>query len=228
MGFEISHISDTGIELYACLFDAADRTKAWNTDSASFETFTIESQSDFALALVEDEERSGFYAYDFENDIPAVSGDSYYFIEVWQRTGDDPDRANDELVGALQFFWDGTKEIAPFASNNSGLTAGQVWANEDRTLTSASPPTAQEIWEYATRTLTDDSSAALIAAILDIRSMLTSLESRLTTLETSAASIKANTEDIKTEVKKPLVTVNPQSPRIGQNGSVGPSNIRVR
>lgn len=228
MAFEITHISDTGVALYAFLFDAADRTKAWNTDTASFEVYDSSLQSDFALHLEEDEQRSGFYAYMFESDIPSVTADSYYFIEIWQQGGDNVDRASDELVGTLQFFWDGTKEIPPFAAGTTGLTAAEVWANVDRTLTSTLSPSAKEIWEYVNRTLTENTIADLLVILSVIQTSLQSLTERVSALETASSDIKTNTEQIKEDVKKTTVTVNPQSPRVSPNGVSGPSNIRVR
>lgn len=223
MGFDITYSDEPGKTMYATLFDATDLTLAWNKSSSTFEIFTLSSQSDFALPLTEDSERVGLYIYAVSVDIPAVVGDDFYLIEVRERIGLSYDRANDTLFGTKQFFWNGTREVEPFFIE--GLTAQQVWNNDERTLTSVSL-TAKDVWEYLQRTLTEcpcDNA--------DLITLIQSIQTQLTVLLKQIENANQGIEDLQKGVVIQGATpeVKPQPPRVGQTGSVGPtSSIRIR
>jgi hypothetical protein len=87
-----------------------------------------------------------------------------------------------------------------------GLTAAEVWANPDRTLTETAPsgPTAQDIWEYADRTLTEtagltpEQSAQLDAVAVGVDALPTLTEIEASTVLAKDAAVQELAEQVGT------------------------------
>lgn len=128
--FAITYSDIGSANFYALLFSAVDLTKAFNVTTGNFVDYTISQHSELAIKLSENANRSGYYEYIIEDtqNIPKVIGDQYYFIEVWQQTGNSPDRSLDINVGNLKVCWG--SEI-----NMWDAIAKQVWEYSNRTLT---------------------------------------------------------------------------------------------
>jgi len=221
--FDITYSDQPALTLYALLFSAEDLDKAWKPSTGTFETYTLATQTDFVLPLVEDSERLGFYEYiitDVSN-IPPVVGNQYYYLEVWQRKGATPNRSVDLNTGTLRVCWG--KEQGDWLE-----IARKVWEYGTRTLTS-SAITPQQIWEYANRTLTaggvvDCDFTALQQAILIAISISTgkTLDELARVDKELGNSIQKTFELLQTCcANKPKGSPIVQTPRIGPRGSKG-------
>jgi len=226
--FDITYSDQPNLSFYALLFSAEDLSKAWNVSINNFQTYTLENHSTFAISLVQDSERLGWYEYVIENieNIPPVIGDKYYFIEVWQLTGSVENRLVDCNTGTLRVCWG--KQ-----SNDWLEIAKRVWEYGTRTLTDLPeiPPgiTPQEIWEYAVRTLTSGGGGDCDYSELErhiLAAIVASTGKTLEELEKTNAelgnSINKTFELLETccngRVRgTPIV----QTPRIGPRGSKG-------
>lgn len=221
--FDITYSDQPGLTLYALLFSAEDSSKAWKRATGTFETYTLANQADFVMNLVEDDNRTGFYEYVIEDvtNIPAVVGDSYYFIEVWRQKGASPNRNVDCNTGSLRVCWG--------KANNDFLEiAKKVWEYGTRTLTS-SAITPQQIWEYTSRTLTAGGVVDCDFTQLEQHILAAILVSTGKTLEELAkvdselgASIQKTFDLLQTCCAgKTRNLPNVQTPRIGPRGSRG-------
>lgn len=226
--FDITYSDQPGLNFYAILFSAEDLTKAWNPSTSAFETYSLSNQATFALPLVEDADRIGWYEYVISNvtNIPVVVGNQFYFIEVWKRKGATPNRSVDCNTGNLRVCWG--------AQSGEWLEiARRVWEYGTRTLTSFPeiPPgiTPQQIWEYSTRTLTaggiaDCDYTELEAHILAAIAISTgkTLEELNKVNEELGSSIQKTFDLLKTCcAAKSRGSPTVQSPRIGPRGSKG-------
>lgn len=213
MPFDISYNGDTGQSLYANLFSSKDDTMAWNPSLNDFGTYSLSNQSNFALELIEDSERLGWYKYTISDttNIPVVQDDEFYFIEVRVKGGTSFDRENDCLAGEIQSYYGAApgggltaKQIWEYVTRSltqdiAGATAQQIWEYANRTLTQLPPGsvTAKEIWEYASRSLTDNpncNSNDIIAAINDAILKLTNVSN------TNTSDINKNIKDSETTI----------------------------
>lgn len=227
--FDITYSDQPGLNFYAILFSAEDSTKAWNSSTSSFETYSLSNQTAFSLPLVEDTDRTGWYEYSINNvtNIPVVVGNQFYFIEVWQRKGAVPNRSVDCNTGNLRVCWG--------AQNGEWLEiARRVWEYGTRTLTSFPeiPPgiTPQQIWEYSVRTLTSGGGGGdcdytqleqniLNAIAISTGKTLTELEKVNQEL---SSSIQKTFDLLKACCNsRNKGSPNVQSPRIGPRGSKG-------
>jgi hypothetical protein len=114
MSLSIEYNDSPDLTIYALLFSSTDKTKAFNPTRNQFLTFTLATQSNFAIKLIEGEQRVGFYRFAIE-DVSSITAttqaDEFYLLEVYRLKGDSYDRRTDKLVGTKDFFWDGEKEI---------------------------------------------------------------------------------------------------------------------
>lgn len=231
--FDITYSDISGLSFYAILFSAEDSSKAWNPTSKSFQKYTLQNQSSFVLNLIEDSERIGWYSYSISDtsNIPYVSGDDFYFIEIWKKVGLQNNREIDINTGNLEFYWGKT--------NNDFLEiAKKVWDYSTRTITDFPeiPPgiTPQQIWEYSVRTLTQDSVscdyAQLEKNILEAISVSTgkTLEELANVNSELGNSIQQTFDLLKICCSSPPKS-SPviQNPRIGPRGS-GVQNTNMR
>jgi len=137
---EISFNDNTGLNIYANLFSATNKIKAFNPTSGLFDTISLSSQSDFQIILSENSVRKGYYSYSITDlsSIPETSNGDFYLIEVFRLLGSGPDRESDTLVGTMAFYWDGEQEVDICGCQSvagTTLTAQDVWENAERTLT---------------------------------------------------------------------------------------------
>lgn len=114
MSLSIQYNDTVGLDIYAFLFSSSDKSKAFHISKNSFQTFSLSNQAAFAIAMEEDSIRVGFYSADIADvsNIPASSGDDFYLIEMFKKTGSVADRRVDTILGSQYFYWDGTKEIS--------------------------------------------------------------------------------------------------------------------
>ena len=138
----ISYQDTPGKAVYANLFSATNKIKAFDPSSNSFETLSLPSQSDFALIMDEDSVRKGYYSYTITDvsNIPETDNGDFYLVEVFEALGSSYDRESDTLLGTMAFYWDGEQEV--------DICGCQTQAG--------SFLTAQDVWEYADRSLTDE------------------------------------------------------------------------
>lgn len=141
MSLLISYQDIPGRSIYANLFSATNKLKAFNPDSELFETISLSSQSDFQIVLSEDGVRKGYYSYDILNSssIPETLNGDFYLIEVFRMLGSGPDRESDTISGTMAFYWDGEQEVdicGCQSAAGTSLSAQDVWDNPTRTLTS--------------------------------------------------------------------------------------------
>lgn len=113
MALHIEFNDDSGLSIYAALFDSKDKTKAFNTSSGVFQPFSLTGQQSFAIALSEDSARIGFYSAIVANTSGLIASpeDQWYLVEVYRQSGDVPNRLVDKLVGSKPFYWDGQQEV---------------------------------------------------------------------------------------------------------------------
>lgn len=224
--FDITYSDQKYLNFYALLFSAEDSTKAFNLVSNDFETYTFEDHYKFVINLQEDSNRPGWYAYSISNteNIKAVIGNQYYFIEVWQKKGLTPNRLNDLNTGTLKVCW---------GKNNYNWLeiAKNVWEYGTRTITDFPeiPPgiTPKQIWEYAQRTLTAGDNincdfTSLEKNILEAIAVSTgkTLEELASVNKELGDSINQTFELLKTCCNSGTTgSPNVQTPRIGQRGT---------
>lgn len=137
----ISYQDTPGRNIYANLFSATNKLKAFNPTTKIFETISLPSQSDFQIVLLEDDVRKGYYSFNIldSSSIPETSNGDFYLIEVFRLLGSGPDRESDTLVGTMAFYWDGEQEVdicGCQSTAGTSLSAQDVWSYSDRTLTS--------------------------------------------------------------------------------------------
>jgi hypothetical protein len=140
MSLLISYQDKTGYAIYANLFSATDKLKAFNPSSENFETISLATQSDFAIILSEDAVRKGYYSFEVSNtlNIPPTEGGDFYLIEVRRADGSSYDRESDKLTGTMAFYWDGEQEVdicGCQTESGTSLTAEDIWQHSNRTLT---------------------------------------------------------------------------------------------
>jgi hypothetical protein len=142
MSLLISYQDKTNLIIYANLFSATDKLKAFNPTSGNFETITLATQSDFAIILEEDPVRKAYYSFEISDvtNIPPTEGGDFYLIEVRRAGGSGYDRESDKLTGTMAFYWDGEQEV-------------DICGCQTETGTAIS---AKDIWEYPNRSLTDE------------------------------------------------------------------------
>lgn len=223
--FDITYSDQPNLSFYALLFSAEDSTKAWNSSSNNFETYTLANHANFALSLQQDSNRLGWYSYSISDvsNIPVVVGNQFYFIEVWQKKGVSPSRTVDCNTGNLRVCWG--------AQSGEWLEiARRVWEYGTRTLTGFDGITPQQIWEYSVRTLTsgggggDCDYTQLEQNILNAITISTgkTIEEITNGDSKLQASIDKTFELLKTCCNsKGKVSPTVQSPRIGPRGSKG-------
>ena len=168
MSLPIEFNDRTGETIYANLFSATDRRKAFNPTTSDFVTLSASNEADVAIILEEDSVRVGHYKYTISTvtNIPATSDGSFYLIEVYRALGTSFDRSSDTLMGTLAFYWDGESEV-------------NVCGRESASSPAPSPGnslTAQEVWEYSQRTLTQDIQAPDIYVDIENPDSLTDIE----------------------------------------------------
>lgn len=141
MSLLISYQDATGKAVYANLFSASNKLKAFNPSTHDFETISLAYQSDFAIVLSENLIRKGYYSYSIANteNIPPTDNGDFYLVEVFEALGSGNDRESDTLLGTMAFYWDGEKEV-------------DICGCQTQLGTSL---TAQDVWEYSNRGLTD-------------------------------------------------------------------------
>lgn len=214
--FDITYSDQSGNDFYALLFSAQDLTKAWNPFNNTFETYTLATHSSFVMDLEEDAERLGLYLYSIPNtsNIPAVIGNEYYFIEIWNKIGENANRTTDRNTGNLRVYWGR-------AESEALDIARKVWEYGTRTLTDFNGITPQQIWEYATRTLTsldyEDLEASILAAIEQSTNL--TKEEIIKGDTALSLSIQQTFELLETCCAKTQGTPLVQTPRIGAKGS---------
>jgi hypothetical protein len=234
MALKIEFNGEVGANFYAFLFDAVDKSKAFNPTSNTFETFLLTNQSDFVLVLSEDDERLGYFSYSISDvsNIPATENGSFYLAEVYQALNVQSDgtgaaatvvydRGTDDFCGGRQFYWDGTQEvdICGCASSSEGSCdpteiAQAVWSNDERTLTENveidEGKIADAVWTRDERTLTQDLECPELPEIPecpDDAEQLTEIQKTLNEI----------LEKLNSTPQRSLP--NAQTPRIGQPGS---------
>ncbi len=245
MALKIEFNGEVGANFYAFLFDAVDKSKAFNPTSKQFETFLLTNQSDFILALAEDDERLGYYSFAISDvsNIPATEEGNFYLAEVYQSlnvqvsgSGSDAstsivyDRGTDDFCGGRQFYWDGTQEvdICGCASSSGGSCdpseiAEAVWGSETRTLTGNvevdESAIADAVWTRDERTLTQDLECPELPEIPECPDD----SDQLTEIQNTLAEILA-----KLNATPQRRLPNAQTPRIGQPGTnAGNSGINI-
>lgn len=235
MAFEITYEDEPGLTVYANLFSSTDFSKAWNPSAGDFAAYTLANQSDFALLLVEDSERTGWYTYTISDttNIPAATDDHYYFIEVRYKSGANYDRVADAVLGSVASYWGMVTDCGDSGNGGNpgtgGATAEEIWSYTNRTLTEPMPTTLtpKEIWEYAARTLTECpcSVEEFQAAILEAIAALT--------VKVEEGDQTINTHIDQTEIDiinaltpKPLPTPNVAKPTVTLNSKGPSSSIR--
>lgn len=224
MSLLISYQDVPGRNIYANLFSATNKLKAFNPDSELFETISLSSQSNFQIVLPEDNIRKGYYSYDILNSslIPETLNGDFYLIEVFRLLGSGPDRESDTLVGTMAFYWDGEQEV-------------DICGCQSIAGTSLS---AQDVWNHSTRTLTSNTGSTDCPDVnVDLECPdpyitiennvegLSELQTQLELTDNKVDQIISLINDLSTnQVGLP----NTSSPTIGPRGSSGgTSNIRI-
>lgn len=141
MSLLISYQDSTEKIVYANLFSATDKTKGFNTNSSMFSSFSLESQSDFAIILSEDSVRKGYYSHIITetSSIPPTEDGDFYLVEVFESLGSGYDRESDPLLGTMAFYWNGEREVDICGCQTqagTSLTAEDIWSYQNRSLTS--------------------------------------------------------------------------------------------
>lgn len=95
-------ISQSGNTIYAFVWDSAGAV--WN--GSSFETYNALNWLTYALSLTESTS-SGYYKASF----PSAISSGKYTISIYQQLGGSP-AAGDPAIGAANYEWDGTNEVA--------------------------------------------------------------------------------------------------------------------
>ena len=220
--FDITYNDQTGYTFYAILFSAQDLSNAWNKESLTFEKYILENQQSFVLPLSEDTERVGWYFYQINNtvNIPAIIGNQYYFIEVWQQKGNTPNRSSDLNTGSLKVYW-GRK------SGEWVDIARKVWEFGTRTLTDFNGITPNQIWEYSSRTLTSECNYSELEKNI-INAIALSTGKTIQELGEVSASVEQTLNLLRDCCSSsPKGSPNIQTPKIGSKGSFsGNSNIK--
>lgn len=128
----INYSDVTSKKFYAILFNAYDLNQAYDINSAVFASYTLATQSNYVINMIENSEKLGYYTASIANasTIPKVNETNYYLIEVWERTGDVVNRSVDRHAGYLRLYWGGD-------ASNSNTIARAVWTYEPRSLSQA-------------------------------------------------------------------------------------------
>lgn len=139
MSLLISYQDVPGKAVYANLFSATNKIRAFNPSINNFANLSLSDQPDFAIPLSEDSIRKGYYSYIISNvsNIPATDNGDFYLVEVFESiTG--YNRESDPLLGTMAFYWDGNKEVDICGCQTqagTSLTAQDIWSYVDRSLT---------------------------------------------------------------------------------------------
>lgn len=230
MAFDITNSDQTGLSLYANLYKASDLSYLWNVSSESFAVFDLSEQENFAIDLEEDEERIGFYYYTFQKDLEAVQSDKYYLIEIRKKIGSNYDRENDEIVGSIPFFWNGSEETAPFANTlgivNNTISAKEIWDYPKRDITNEVSP--EDVWKYKDRTLSENPCADIPDLINDVQKDIGKMYEVLNSYAVYLENFNTLLKQIQEQTKSSNIVINAKNPSIGSNGTYGPSpNIKI-
>lgn len=235
MAFNISYVGASGLTVYANIFGAADALTAWKSSAAEFQQFVLESQLDFAILLKENSERTGYYSYQMEENLPSVQDDKYYIVEIRSKSGGNYNRASDTLLASVRLFWDGEKETDSFIANDpsaenvANTIASAVWNNGERTLTASLDPSAENIWQYSPRALTEYPVDQSIAMIQALQSEITSIAQIISDLSKKMDNINSVISVIQSSIGVSNANFKAQAPRIGQSASSNQSsNIKIR
>ena len=126
--------------VYANLFSATNKIKAFNPNLNSFDTISLSTQSDFALTMEEEDIRKGYYSHTINDtsNIPETENGDFYLVEVFEALGSGHDRESDVLLGTMAFYWNGEQEVDICGCQTqagSSLTVQDIWEYEDRSLT---------------------------------------------------------------------------------------------
>lgn len=140
MSLLISYQDSPGKTIYANLFSATNKTKAFNPTISNFDNLSLSSQSNFAIILSENSIRKGYYSYSISNtsNIPKTQDGDFYLVEVFESSGSSYDRESDRLLGTMAFYWDGSREVdicGCQTQSGTSLTAQDIWNYNDRSLT---------------------------------------------------------------------------------------------